>query len=72
MTETIIDAPAQVSRYLDQVQRLADANRNALGFLPATAYPQAAMKGRLWVAVGGNATGRIPDFPEQCVGKDGL
>lgn len=52
MTEAIIDAPAEVTRYLDQVQQHADANRNALGFLPATAYGEAAMKGCLWVVVG--------------------
>lgn len=55
MTETILDAPAEVIGYLDQVRRLADANRDALGFLSATAYEEAAMKGCLWVAVAGTA-----------------
>lgn len=53
MNDVIIDAPAEVAAYLEQVRRLADANRDALGFLPATAYDEAAMKGCLWVAVEG-------------------
>lgn len=56
MTEKVLDAPADVVAYLEQIRRLADANREALGFLPATAYEEAAMKGRLWVAVEENAT----------------
>ena len=55
MTETILDAPAKVIDYVDQVRRLADANKDALGFLSATAYEEAAMKGCLWVAVSGTA-----------------
>ena len=51
MPEAIIDAPVDVTGYLGQVQQFADANRDALGFLPATAYEEAAMRGRLWVAV---------------------
>ena len=53
MNDAIIDAPAEVAAYLEQVRRLADANRDALGFLPASAYDEAAMKGCLWVAVEG-------------------
>jgi predicted nucleic acid-binding protein/ribosomal protein S18 acetylase RimI-like enzyme len=56
MSEKVLGAPADVIAYLDQIRRLADANREALGFLPATAYEEAAMKGRLWVAVEENAT----------------
>ena len=52
MTEAVVDAPAKVIRYLDRVRQLADANRDALGFLPATAYEEAAMRGCLWVVVG--------------------
>ena len=52
MTEAIVDAPADVTRYLDQVRQLADANRVALGFLPGSAYEEAAMRGCLWVVVG--------------------
>ena len=48
MTDAIVDAPTEVTRYLDQVRQLADANRDALGFLPATAYEEAAMRGCLW------------------------
>ena len=55
MNETIIDAPAEVTAYLDQIRNLADAKRDALGFLPATAYEEAATKGCLWVAVEGSA-----------------
>ena len=51
MTDAIVDAPTEVTRYLDQVRQLADANRDALGFLPATAYEEAAMRGCLWVVV---------------------
>ena len=52
MTDAIVDAPTDVTPYLDQVRQLADANRDALGFLPATAYEEAAMRGCLWVVVG--------------------
>ena len=52
MTDAILDAPTDVTPYLDQVRQLADANRSALGFLPATAYVEAATRGCLWVAVG--------------------
>ena len=55
MTETILDAPADVIGYVDQVRCRADANRDALGFLSATAYEEAAMKGCLWVAATGAA-----------------
>ena len=55
MNETIIDAPAEVTAYLDQIRDLADAKRDALGFLPATAYEEAATKGCLWVAIEGTA-----------------
>ena len=55
MTEIVLDVPEEVIGYLDQVRRLADANRDALGFLSVTAYEEAAMKGCLWVAVTGTA-----------------
>lgn len=55
MTETILDAPAKVIDYVDQVRRLADANKDALGFLSAIAYEEAATRGCLWVAVSGSA-----------------
>ena len=36
---------------LAEVRSAADADRSALGFLPESAYEQAAAEGRLWVAV---------------------
>lgn len=53
MSDVIIDAPTQVAAYLGEVRHLADSDRDALGFLPASAYGEAAMKGCLWVAVEG-------------------
>ena len=38
MSHTIIDAPPKVTEYVDQIRQHADENRDALGFLPATAY----------------------------------
>jgi GNAT superfamily N-acetyltransferase len=43
--------PHEVPRLLRSVQTHADANRDALGFLPAQAYEQAARQGTLFVAV---------------------
>ena len=37
--------------YIDDVQRHADNNRNALGFLPASSYMEQARKDRLYVAI---------------------
>lgn len=37
--------------YIDQVRSLADTHRRELGFLPRSAYWEAAMKGNLWVAI---------------------
>ena len=51
MTERILKTPMEVEGYIDQVCSLGDANRSALGFLPASAYTETAMKGGLWVAV---------------------
>ena len=51
MTERILKTPMEVESYIDQVRGLGDANRSALGFLPASAYTETAMKGGLWVAV---------------------
>ena len=51
MTENIIQDPADVMDYIDQVCQLADDNRSALGFLPASAYTEAAMKGHLWISI---------------------
>ncbi|MDB6062579.1 MAG: hypothetical protein JWM78_2682 [Verrucomicrobiaceae bacterium] len=41
----------QVSDYVRQVSAIADQNKEAFGFLSASAYEQMASKGQLWVAV---------------------
>ena len=51
MTERILKTPMEVESYIDQVRSLGDANRSALGFLPASAYTETAMKGCLWIVV---------------------
>ena len=43
--------PAEVKRHVEAVQVSADSNRQALGFIPAGAYKDAAHQGKLWVAV---------------------
>lgn len=53
MTERIIKTPMEVTGYVNQVRALGDANRSMLGFLPSSAYSDAATKGRLWIAVEG-------------------
>jgi GNAT superfamily N-acetyltransferase len=40
----------EVEGLLPAVQSAADENRSALGFLPASVYPQSAMQSKLWVA----------------------
>jgi GNAT superfamily N-acetyltransferase len=47
----IIDRPEAVKRYISQVAAAADGNRDALGFLPDSAYEELAAQGKLWVAV---------------------
>ena len=54
MTEKILQDPAGVVDYIDQIRQLADDNRSSLGFLPASAYTEAAMKGHLWIAIDRN------------------
>lgn len=54
MAEHIIKDSGKVMSYIAQVRSLADRNRDALGFLPASAYTEAAIKGSLWVALDGN------------------
>jgi GNAT superfamily N-acetyltransferase/predicted nucleic acid-binding protein len=39
-----------VTPFLARVQRLADTERDSLGFLPLTAYQEAAIQGKLWIA----------------------
>jgi GNAT superfamily N-acetyltransferase/predicted nucleic acid-binding protein len=48
---SIITNPSEVGGFVDQVCRAADSDRMALGFLPPTAYSDAAAQGKLWVAV---------------------
>jgi ribosomal protein S18 acetylase RimI-like enzyme/predicted nucleic acid-binding protein len=40
--------------FVETVQAWADENKNALGFLPAQVYLDAAREGKLWVAVSGD------------------
>ena len=61
MANQIVKDSGEVMSYIDQVRRLADGNRTALGFLPASAYTEAAMKGSLWVALDGN-TGNLQGY----------
>ena len=51
MRESIVTDPNEVKNYVDEIRRLADANRTALGFLPASVYRESAMKGDLWIDV---------------------
>lgn len=51
MTETILQNPDDVMEYIDEVQKLGDANRSVFGFLPASAYKESALKGHLWIAI---------------------
>ena len=51
MRESIVVDPNEVKHYVDEIRKLADANKDALGFLPASVYRESAMKGDLWVAV---------------------
>ncbi len=51
MAEHILQRPEQVVCWIDQVRSLADAHRRELGFLPESAYCDAAMKGNLWAAI---------------------
>jgi len=51
MDYAILKSYEDVSDYVSQVADIADSNRNAFGFLVATAYEQMAFKGQLWVAV---------------------
>ena len=43
--------PTEVEAYIEAVQASADTERQALGFLPARAYRDAAYQRKLWVAV---------------------
>lgn len=54
MVERIITESKRVMDYLDQVRDLADKNRVPLGFLPESAYREAAIKRHLWIAPADN------------------
>lgn len=47
--------PGEVCRWVKSVQMSADANRDALGFLPAEAYAQAAKQGTIFIALNRHA-----------------
>ena len=51
MRESIVVDPNEVKHYVDEIRKLADADKTALGFFPASVYRESAMKGDLWVAV---------------------
>ena len=46
----ILKQPLRVAPHLQHVAKLADTHRQQLGFLPAGAYEELALAGRLWVA----------------------
>jgi GNAT superfamily N-acetyltransferase/predicted nucleic acid-binding protein len=48
---TIKSSPTEVASFVQEVRKNADLNREMLGFLPAPAYDEAAMRGNLFVAV---------------------
>ncbi len=65
----------EVAPYRDQIRRLADSNKDALGFLPAAVYPEQMLRGKLWVAVEGEEFlgfllfgGRFPTLKVQQLG----
>ena len=51
MSESIITDPNAVENYIDGIRALADTDKSAFGFLPAIAYRDACMRGRLWIAI---------------------
>ena len=51
MRESIVTDPNEVRHYVDEIRKLADTDKTALGFFPASVYRESAMKGDLWVAV---------------------
>jgi GNAT superfamily N-acetyltransferase/predicted nucleic acid-binding protein len=54
MEYTILKQFDVVSDYVNQVSSIADRNKEAFGFLSASAYEQMASKGQLWIAVNDN------------------
>ncbi|MGD1021126.1 MAG: GNAT family N-acetyltransferase [Verrucomicrobiia bacterium] len=58
MKFTVLTGERAVTPYIERVQASADSEKYALGFIPASAYPQAAASGKLLVAVSESSTGR--------------
>ena len=54
LSPVIVRDPRALLGYLDVVRRLADSERNSLGFLPTQAYEDAARQRRLFVLVDPN------------------
>jgi GNAT superfamily N-acetyltransferase/predicted nucleic acid-binding protein len=54
----ILAKPDDVSPFVEDAQRAADSDKEALGFLPEQAFKQAADQGKLLVATIKDATGR--------------
>jgi GNAT superfamily N-acetyltransferase len=50
-TFIVIQDPKTVLSYVQQIREGADSEKNALGFVPANAYEEAARKGTIFVAV---------------------
>ncbi len=55
----ILSTPDEVAPFADQVQAAADANRDALGFLPERVYKEAAEQGKLLIAAVQNDQGLV-------------
>jgi len=47
---TIKTRPDDVAQFAGHAQQRADAERDALGFIPKGAYQEAALQGKLWIA----------------------
>ena len=47
----ILSEGRQTSPYLKTVEAFADSNKNALGFLPKSAFREQANRDRLWIAI---------------------
>lgn len=57
MPFVIVTKPASILALVDKIRAAADTDKVALGFLPASAYEQAAHKGELTVALADDALG---------------
>ena len=52
MAEYLLTHTEEVRPYVQQVRTLADEHRREFGFIPRSAYDDAALREKLWVAVG--------------------